>query len=259
MKGWPVGDMFSVRDKSVLITGGSSGLGLQFVRLFSGCGAKVCSVATNHEALVCESVLADGHDHEPVFVTANLRDEEGASFALDEATSANGVPDIVFNNAGVTLRKRFLDVERDDWAHLMDINLKAMFFLAQDAAKRMIASKKPGSIINMSSILASKAMTGTAAYSTAKAAISQMTRSMALELGPHGIRVNAIAPGWFETRMTASFLTDPAKSYLKSVNPLRRLGSEGDLDGAALLLASEAGRYITGTTITVDGGQSLSG
>ena len=251
--------MFSVRDRLVLITGGSSGLGLQFVRLFSGRGAKVCSVATQHEPLISESVVADADAYEPVFITANLRDEDGVASALDGAEAAHGVPDIVFNNAGVTLRKRFLEIERDDWAHLMDINLKAMFFLGQLSAKRMIAAKKPGSIINMSSILAAKAMTGTAAYSTAKAAISQMTRSMALELGPHGIRVNAIAPGWFETRMTASFLTEPAKSYLKSVNPLRRLGSEGDLDGTALLLASDAGRYITGTTITVDGGQSLSG
>ena len=259
MRGWPVKDLFSVQDKSVLITGGSSGLGLQFARLFCAHGAKVCSVATHHELQVCQSLLAEAPRFEPVFVTANLRDEEGVTSALDAAAAAHGVPDIVFNNAGVTLRKRILDIQRDDWTQLMDINLKAMFFLAQESAKRIIASGKPGAIINMSSILAAKTMTGTAAYSTAKAAISQMTRSMALELGPHGIRVNAIAPGWFETRMTASYLTDPAKSYLKSVNPLRRLGSEGDLDGAAFLLASDAGRYITGTTITVDGGQSLSG
>ncbi len=252
-------DLFSVRDKSVLITGGSSGLGLQMVRLFLKHGAKVCSVATHHEPQICESLLAGVRFHAPVFVVANLRDDKGVTLALDEAEAAYGVPDIVFNNAGVTLRKRFLEVERDDWSRLMEINLQAMFFVAQGAAKRMIAGKKHGSIINMSSILASKAMTGTAVYSTAKAGISQMTRSMAQELGPHGIRVNAIAPGWFETRMTASFLTDPAKAYLKGANPLRRLGSEGDLDGAALLLASDAGRYITGTTITVDGGQSLTG
>jgi 2-dehydro-3-deoxy-D-gluconate 5-dehydrogenase len=257
--GEPVQNLFSVQDKSVLITGGSSGLGLQLVRLFSSCGAKVCSVATHHEPQICDGLLAGAPAHPPRFTAANLREDEGIALALDESCAANGVPDIVFNNAGVTLRKRFLEIDRSDWDHLMDINLRAMFFLAQEAAKRMIAVKKHGSIINMASILASKAMTGTAAYSTAKAGISQMTRSMALELGPQGIRVNAIAPGWFETRMTASFLTDPAKAYLSGVNPLRRLGSEGDLDGAALLLASDAGRYITGATITVDGGQSLTG
>ena len=116
-----------------------------------------------------------------------------------------------------------------------------------------------GTIINMSSILGGKAMTGTSVYSATKAGVAQMTRSMAHELGPLGIRVNAIAPGWFETRMTANFLTDPAKSYLKGVNPLRRLGQPGDLDGVALLLASDAGSYINGTVITVDGGQSVSG
>ncbi len=252
-------DLFSVRDKSVLITGGSSGLGLQLVRLFLKNGAKVTSVATQHELRVCETLLAGVRFHAPEFVSANLRDDEGVTHALDEAQAAYGVPDIVFNNAGVTMRKRFLEVEREDWNRLMEINLKAMYFMAQGAAKRMIAEKKQGSIINVSSILAAKSMIGTSVYSAAKAGISQMTRSMALELGPHGIRANAIAPGWFETRMTAGFLTDPAKAYLKGANPLRRLGGEGDLDGAALLLASDAGRYITGTTITVDGGQSLTG
>ena len=154
-------ELFSVRDKTVMITGGSSGLGLQLVHLFMHRGARVCSIATQHDPRVC--------------------------------------------------------------------------------------------------ILANKAMSGSSVYSATKAGVAQMTRSMAHELGPLGIRVNAIAPGWFETRMTAGILSDPAKTYLKGVNPLRRLGQPGDLDGAALLLASEAGRYINGTVITVDGGQSLSG
>jgi 2-dehydro-3-deoxy-D-gluconate 5-dehydrogenase len=252
-------ELFSVRDKSVLITGGSSGLGLQLVRLFSERGARVCSVGTHHDPKINDAILAGRRFHEPKFIEANLRDEEGVLHALNEAVASHGAPDVVFNNAGVSLRKRFLDVEREDWNRLMEINLKGMFFVAQEAARRMIAVEKRGSIINMGSILASKAMTGTAVYSAAKAGISQMTRSIAHELGPYGIRVNCLAPGWFETRMTASFLTDPAKAYLKGTNPLRRLGRPGDLDGAALLLASDAGRYITGTTITVDGGQSLAG
>lgn len=252
-------DLFSVRDKTVLITGGSSGIGLQMVHLFMMRGAKVCSIATQHDLQVCKNLVAAVRFHAPVFVDANLTSEVGVNAAFDACDAAFGPLDILINNAGLSLRKKFLDVSREDWNRLSDINLKGMYFVAQAAARRFRLAGKSGSIVNMASILASKAMTGTSVYSATKAGVAQMTRSMAHELGPHGIRVNAIAPGWFETRMTASFLTDPAKTYLKGTNPLRRLGQPGDLDGAALLLASDAGRYINGTVITVDGGQSLSG
>ena len=252
-------ELFSVRDKTVMITGGSSGLGLQLVRLFMQRGAKVCSIATHHDAKVCAQLLAGIRFHEPVFVDANLTDGAGIDKAFTGCEEVFGTAQILFNNAGLSLRKKFLDVGRDDWNRLSDINLKGMYFVAQAAAKRMHEAGTGGTIINMSSILGGKAMTGTSVYSATKAGVAQMTRSMAHELGPLGIRVNAIAPGWFETRMTANFLTDPAKSYLKGVNPLRRLGQPGDLDGVALLLASDAGCYINGTVITVDGGQSVSG
>ncbi|MGB8817033.1 MAG: SDR family oxidoreductase [Rhizobiaceae bacterium] len=250
-------ELFSVRDKVVLITGGSSGLGLQLARLFMQRGAKVCSVATHHDPAVCESLIAGVRFHQPLFVEANLTQAEGVEMAFTQCEAVFGNPEVLFNNAGLSLRKKFLDVERDEWDRLAEINLKGMFFVAQAAARRMIAGGKGGSIINMASILGGKAMTGTSVYSSVKAGVAQMTRSMALELGPQSVRVNALAPGWFETRMTAGFLSDPAKSYLKGVNPMRRLGQEGDLDGAALLLASPAGRYINGAIITVDGGQSL--
>ena len=252
-------ELFSVRDKTVMITGGSSGLGLQLVRLFMQRGAKVCSIATQHEAKVCEYLLAGVRFRTPVFVEANLTSEEGIDAAMSGCEDAFGTVQILFNNAGLSLRKKFMDVGRDDWNRLADINLKGMYFVAQAAAKRMQDTGSGGAIINMASILGSKAVTGTSVYSATKAGVAQMTRSMAHELGPLGIRVNAIAPGWFETRMTANFLTDPAKAYLKGVNPLRRLGQPGDLDGVALLLASDAGSYINGAVITVDGGQSLSG
>jgi 2-dehydro-3-deoxy-D-gluconate 5-dehydrogenase len=254
-----VDELFSVRDKIVMITGGSSGLGLQLVRLFLQRGAKVCSIATQHDPKISESLKSGVRFHAPVFVEANLTSEEGISAALRGCEDAFGPVEALFNNAGLSLRKKFLDVSRDDWNRLTEINLRGMYFVAQAAAKRMQETGSGGSIINMSSILGSKAMTGTSVYSATKAGVAQMTRSMAHELGPFGIRVNAIAPGWFETRMTASFLTDPAKTYLKGVNPLRRLGRPGDLDGVALLLASDAGCYINGAVITVDGGQSLAG
>ncbi len=256
----PVDDLFSVAGKSVLITGGSSGLGLQMVRLFLMRGAKVCSVATHHDPIIVSDVkaLVQG-TAEICFIEGNLREDSGVKRVFDEAHNAHGVSEILFNNAGVSLRSRVLDVTRDEWSGVMDINLKAMFFVAQEAARRMIEAKISGSIVNMTSVLAQRAMTGTVVYSASKAALSQMTKSLAFELAGDGIRVNAIAPGWFETRMTSEFLNGGAKAFLKSVNPMRRLGEDGDLDGAALLLSSKAGRYMTGTIITVDGGQSLSG
>jgi 2-dehydro-3-deoxy-D-gluconate 5-dehydrogenase len=250
-----VDDLFSVADSHVFITGGSSGIGLQLVKLFAGRGANVSSIATHHD----DDARSAFTGTKVCLVEANLRDEAGVAKAFNEAVLAFGTPNVIFNNAGVSQRTRFLEVRREDWNDLMEINLKAMFFVAQEGARRMAADKISGSIINMTSILSAKAMTGTSVYSTAKAGISQMTKAMAFELAGSGIRVNAIAPGWFETRMTADFLQSGAKSYLKSVNPMRRLGEAGDIDGAALLLASNAGRYITGTIITVDGGQSLSG
>jgi 2-dehydro-3-deoxy-D-gluconate 5-dehydrogenase len=255
-----VDDLFSVAGKSVLITGGSSGIGLQMVRLFVARGAKVSSVATHHDPKTGSELNARERLGAPVcFIEANLREDADVRRAFDEASAAHGVPEILINNAGVSLRRRVMDVTRDEWSGVMDINLKAMFFVAQEAARRMMAAKISGTIINMTSILGQRAMTGTAVYSASKAALSQMTKALAFELTGYGIRVNAIAPGWFETRMTSEFLNGGAKAFLKSVNPMRRLGEDGDLDGAALLLASNAGRYMTGTIITVDGGQSLSG
>jgi 2-dehydro-3-deoxy-D-gluconate 5-dehydrogenase len=254
-----VDELFDVKGLSVLITGGSSGLGLQTVWLFASRGARVCSVATTHDGNVKKALAELDPDYPVEFISADLRTEEGIKHAFDAAAAAHGTPQVVVNNAGISSRQKFLDVGRDDWTALTDINVKAMFFLAQEAARRMIAENVTGSIINMTSILASKTMTGTSLYSSAKASVSQMTRAMAFELAGKGIRVNAIAPGWFETRMTAEFLQSGAKAYLKSVNPMRRLGEPGDVDGAMLLLASNAGRYMTGTILTVDGGQSLSG
>lgn len=251
--------LFSVKDKKVVITGGSSGLGLQLVKLFAERGAQVASLSTSYTQPVFDEVNALACAHRVNFVSANLAEESGVEQAFAHLDRTLGTPDILFNNAGISQRKRFLDVKRVDWDSVMDINLRAMFFVAQAAASRMVRDEVRGSIINMSSILSGKAMTGTAVYASAKAGVNRMTKTLAFELAGHGIRVNAIAPGWFETRMTSRFLNDGAKAFLKSVNPTKRLGEPGDIDGAALLLASDAGRYMTGTIITIDGGQSLSG
>ena len=253
-----VDDIFGVSGKKVIVTGGSSGIGLQLVKLFAQRGARVASVAVHHAGTTSEELSAaglNGIEH----VRADLSSPSGVIEAFAHIDTKFGTPDIIFNSAGISQRERFLDVTQESWDSLFDINLKAAFFVSQEAACRMVRDGVKGSIINLTSILAARSMTGTAVYSAAKAALTQLTKGQALELAPHGIRVNAIAPGWFETRMTSRFMNDNAKGFLKSVNPLKRLGQPGDIDGAALLLASDAGRYITGTVITIDGGHSLNG
>jgi 3-oxoacyl-[acyl-carrier protein] reductase len=134
-------------------------------------------------------------------------------------------------------------------------DLDAVFFWAQEAARRMLAAKKPGAIVNIASVLGLAVAKGAVAYATAKAGVVQVTKALAVELAFKGVRVNAIAPGWFVTEMNDDYLMSEAGVALKRVIPAGRFGNEGDLDGALLLLASDAGSYITGATIVVDGGQ----
>ena len=138
---------------------------------------------------------------------------------------------------------------------MLGIDLDAVFHNAQEAARRMLAAQKRGSIINISSVLGFGVAKGTASYAVAKAAVIQTTKALALELAFKGVRVNAIAPGWFVTEINDSYLMSEAGNAIKRDIPMGRFGAAGDLDGALLLLASEAGSYITGATILVDGGQ----
>jgi 3-oxoacyl-[acyl-carrier protein] reductase len=144
----------------------------------------------------------------------------------------------------------------DEWRRIMTTNLDAVFFTAQEAARRMLAAKKRGSIINIASILGLGVSKGTIAYSAAKGAVIQVTKTLALELAFKGVRVNAIAPGWIVTEINREFLETEGAGKTKHI-PAGRFGEERDLDGAFLLLASDAGRYIAGATIVVDGGQLL--
>jgi 2-dehydro-3-deoxy-D-gluconate 5-dehydrogenase len=250
--------IFDVAGRVVLVTGGSSGLGLQIARAMVRSGAKVASVARSHDADACEALRsAAGADCKPVFIAADIRVQDDIVKMFDAAEQAFGTVTVLFNNAGVSEKQRAGKISRESWRDIMSVNMDGQFFVAQEAARRMIAAKCEGSIINTVSILAESPMRGTAAYSISKAAVTQMTRALALEWAGRQIRVNAIAPGWFPTRMNAEFLGGLGGDFIRTQNPMRRLGQEGDLDGAALLLASSASRYMTGTVLTVDGGQSL--
>ncbi len=227
-------------------------MGLRMVQVLAAHGANVVSISRiptpeNEIRSNVMNILAD------VTVAADIER------AFDEAEQQLGTITVLFNNAGVATVERALTTTREQLRHIFEVNVEGAFFMAQEAAKRMIAKNVGGSIINLSSILADAPIKGSAAYAMSKAAISQMTRSLALEWAPHSIRVNAIAPGWFPTRLNETIMDGPAKGFLKGRNPMRRLGEPEDIDGAVLMLASDASSYITGTVITIDGGHSLQG
>lgn len=242
----------SIAGKTIAVTGGSSGLGLRMVHILANHGANVVSISRT---------AAPDNECRPniMNIMADVTVPMDIERAFDEAESRFGTVTVVFNNAGVAAIERALTTTREQLRHIFEVNVEGAFFVAQEAAKRMMAKSVGGSIINLSSILADAPVKGSTAYAMSKAAIAQMTRSLALEWAAHGIRVNAIAPGWFPTRLNEGLMEGPAKGFLKGKNPMRRLGDPKDIDGAALMLASDASSYITGTIITIDGGHSLQG
>jgi 3-oxoacyl-[acyl-carrier protein] reductase len=175
--------------------------------------------------------------------------------AFDAAEKAFGTVTILVNNAGIAHGGRAVEMPPEEWRKVLSTNLDAVFFWAQEAARRMLAAKKQGAIVNIASVLGLAVAKGAVAYATAKAGVVQVTKALAVELAFKGVRVNAIAPGWFVTEMNDDYLASEAGAAIKREIPMGRFGNAGDLDGALLLLASDAGSYITGATIVVDGGQ----
>lgn len=247
--------LFSVSGKVVAVTGGSSGIGLRMVHVLAMHGAHVVSISRTPTA---ETHALEGGG-EIVNILADVTREDDVMGAFDAAEARFGPISVLFNNAGVAERARAADTTRAMLEHIFEVNVAGAFFVAQEAARRMIAAQIGGAIINTTSILAERPQKGAAAYAMSKAAITQMTRCLALEWACHDIRVNAIAPGWFPTRINCDLLEGPAAGFFKARNPLRRLGEPDDLDGSVLLLASDASRYMTGSVLTVDGGHSLQG
>ena len=164
----------------------------------------------------------------------------------------------MINNAGVTVTKPLLEQTEEDWDSVVGTNLKGGWLVAQEAARRMVAAKKGGSIVNIASILGERVAGGVAPYAVSKAGLVQMTKTMALELARHDIRVNAILPGYVVTDLNRDFLLSAAGEKLRSRIPTRRFGQLEDLDGPLLLLASAAGRHMTGSVLAVDGGHLVS-
>jgi 3-oxoacyl-[acyl-carrier protein] reductase len=240
-----------------LVTGASSGLGVQFARALAENGAAIALVARRADRLKALKDEIEGKGGKAIAIEADVTDRAAMTRAFDVAEKAFGTVTILVNNAGIAHGGRAVEMPPEEWRKVLSTNLDAVFFWAQEAARRMLAAKKQGAIVNIASVLGLAVAKGTVAYATAKAGVVQVTKALAVELAFKGVRVNAIAPGWFVTEMNDDYLASEAGAAIKREIPMGRFGNAGDLDGALLLLASDAGSYITGATIVVDGGQVI--
>jgi NAD(P)-dependent dehydrogenase (short-subunit alcohol dehydrogenase family) len=254
-------DPFDLSGRVALVTGASQGLGRRFARVLAERGAALGLAArqiAKLEELRREITAAGGR---AASVALDVTDSAAIERALSEVESALGPLDILVNNAGVAVPKPVLEQTEADWDKVVDTNLKGAFFTAQAVARRMVArDPKPacgGNIVNIASLVAFKVVGHLTPYAASKSGIAQITKSMALELARHRIRVNALAPGYIETEINRDFLASEAGERLRRQIPQRRFGAPEDLDGALLLLASDASRYMTGSIIVIDGGLLL--
>lgn len=250
--------LFSLSGKRVLVTGASSGLGRHFAKTLAKAGAQVVVGARRVDRL--QELVADIRSEGGVALALPLDVASRASVVacLDELCRQYGGLDVVVNNAGVSDTKAALEYTDDDWDSIVQTNLKGAWIVAQESARRM-AQSDGGSIVNVTSILATRLAGGVGPYCAAKAGLAHLTRSLALELARHNVRVNSLAPGYVMTEINQDFLESDTGERLKKRIPARKFCQVQDLDGALLLLASDAGRAMTGSEIVVDNGHACSG
>ncbi|MFL6930129.1 MAG: SDR family NAD(P)-dependent oxidoreductase [Xanthobacteraceae bacterium] len=248
--------LFDLTGQVALVTGASSGLGWRFAQVLAANGAAAVLVARRVDRLAELKMMIDYEGGRAIAVEADVLDRAAMTRAFDMAEQAFGTVTILVNNAGVAHADRALEITEADWRRVLATDLDAVLFWSQEAARRMLAAEKRGAIVNIASILGLAVSKGTIAYATAKAGVIQLTKSLALELAFKGVRVNAIAPGFITTELNREYLEGEGASMTRDI-PAGRFGEEHDLDGALLLLVSDAGSYIAGTTLVVDGGHML--
>jgi len=242
--------LFSLAGKRALVTGASRGLGLAFAEALASAGAHVVLSSRNEAGLAeaAEVLRADGADVS--FVALDVTD----TASVEAAVSATGAIDILVNNAGIQHRAPLEEFTDDDWHRLMSTNLDGVFRTSRAVVRGMIARRR-GTIINVSSVQSLLARPSIAPYAASKGAIGMLTKSMAGEWGQHGIRVNALAPGYFDTDLNAALVANADFSkWLEGRTPMRRWGEVKELAGALVFLASDAASFVTGQTLFVDGG-----
>lgn len=247
---------FEINNRCALVTGASSGLGRHFARTLATEGARVAVAARRMEQLTAlqAEIDAAGGRALPVHLEVSVRASVEACVAKVEQEF--GPIDILVNNAGVAVTRPIGQQTETAWDEVMNTNVKGAWLLAQEVVRRRLEDRRACSIINIASILGLVGAAQVPAYCASKAALINLTRSLTAEIARHGIRVNALAPGYIETDLNREFLASEAGERLQRHIPARRFGVPEDLDGALLFLASDASRYVHGSVLTVDGGHT---
>lgn len=245
---------FRLDGRRALVTGASSGLGQHFARMLARAGAAVAVAARRAERLDETVAAIKSSGGQAVAVHLDVTDQASVRACFDELSEKLGPADLIVNNAGIAVSRPLLEQSVSDWDSVIDTNLRGAWLVAQEGARRLIDAGLPGAIVNIASITGERVAGGVAPYCASKAGLIHLTRAMALELARHGIRVNALAPGYVQTELNQDFLASEAGQRLKSRIPQGRFGRPEDLDGSLLLLASDAGAYMTGSVLVADGG-----
>ncbi len=248
--------LFDLSGQVAIVTGTSRGLGQYLARALANAGTDLVLTSRKRDALADFEKDIQSLGRRTLSLELDVRDPESIERMAADAEAAFGQVHILVNNAGCNIRKPALDVTWDDWNTILDTNLRGSFFVAQAVARRMIAHRY-GRIVNIGSVTSVAGYAGLAPYGASRGGIRQLTMSLADDWGPHGLTVNCLAPGWFRTEQNkVMYESQEWVEYLVDRIPVKRPGEPRDLDGAAVFLASESSRYITGQTLLVDGGIS---
>lgn len=250
-------DRFDLHGRTALVTGASSGLGWHFAQTLAQAGATVVVAARRQEPLQDLTATIAAHGGRAHAVAMDVTEPAQIEAGFDAAVAAVGPIEIVVNNAGISISRPTLELAVAEWDAVVDTNLRGAWLVAQTAARRLVAAQRPGRIVNIASIVGLRTIGHLAPYAAAKAGLVHLTQVLAMEWARHGIQVNAIAPGYVETDINRAFWSTPAGRKLVERTPQRRLGRPADLDGALLLLASDAGAFMTGAVLVVDGGHTV--
>ena len=249
-------ELFDLKGKVAVVTGASSGLGWRFALVLARAGAKVAIAARRLERLSELSRQIEALDGRAIPILLDITSRDSIAQCLTAAETELGPISIIVNNAGIVERSRSLELDPEEWDKVVATNLSGVWHMAQQGARHMSKLGHGGSIVNIASVLGLAGMGGVPAYCATKGGVINLTRALAVDFAPLGVRVNAIAPGYIETDLNRDFLRSEAGEALLKKIPQNRFGDASDLDGTLLLLASDASRFMTGSILVVDGGHS---